>query len=313
MTDMNGRNNSIIDAHVHIWNKFAGVRFGDTVIEPLGWGMVRQAGKVYRFLPPEYRDNQAYVEILIANMNENGVDKAVLLQNPCYGDQRDYVRDVIAANPGRFVSLGMIDPRDKVKVLQEMDTLFNDYKFKGFKIEVPDVPFVMDDPEYDFLWRRIIDLGAVVSLDLGWNQGPYDFNIDRFRNVMKKFPTIRAVLCHLGISRLWDPSQEYPFPVLQSTLSLLDINKDNLYFDFSGLQSCDPSGEYPYFRCLDFLRAVKETCGLDRVMWGSDAPMLLRTCTYRQTITCLTRHCDFLTDDDYNKLLYKNAEEVYFR
>lgn len=312
MIRINDKDFKVIDSHVHVWNNFNGMRFGDTKIEPLGWGMVRQDGVEYRFIPPEYHDNQVPVETLLANMKTAGVDKGVILQNPCYGDQRDYVKEIIDQYKGKFVSLGMIDPRDKAGVLAQMDILSGDYNFKGFKIEVPDVPFHLDDSEYGFLWRKIIDIGAVVALDLGWNKGPYDYNIDRFENVMKKYPAMRTVLCHLGISKLWDHSQVFPYPVLQRTLKLLDINKDNLYFDWSGLLDCDPTGEYPFYKALDFLRTVKCMYGTDRVMWGSDAPMILRCCTYKQTLTCLANHCDFLSDWDYENLLYLNAEKVYF-
>lgn len=303
----------VIDAHVHIWEKFNGYRFGGVKTEPLGYGMVHQGDQEFLMLPPELRDHQVPFGILDVNMKMNGIDKAVILQNPCYGDQRDYIRHVIEEHPGKFVSLGCIDPRDHEEVVKQMDILFYEYHFKGFKIEVPDVPFLLDDPEYDFLWQKIIDMGAMVAFDLGWNDGPFDYNIDRFTHVMKKFPVMKTVLCHLGVSRLWDFKQEYPFPHLQKTLSLLEINKDHLFFDFSGMQCCDPSGEYPYYRCLEFLRVAKDMGAINKIMWGSDAPMIQRTCTYRQTLTSVTKYCPFLTDDEMAALVYDTAENVYFK
>ncbi len=313
MIELLGEQFAVVDAHVHVWNKFAGTRFGDTPIEPLGFGMVRQAGREYRFLPPEYHDNQAPIEILLAHMETTGVDKAVILQNPCYGDQRDYVRSICQKYPGRFVSLGMIDPRNHDEVRRQMDILMKEYRFAGFKIEVPDVPFPMDDPAYDFLWKKIVDMDAVVTLDLGWNDTPMDFNIDRLTRVVQKYPAMRTVLAHLGVSRLWDFAQKPPYPHLQKTLDLLDINRDNLYLDFSGLQTCEPTLEYPYARCLDILKTTVNRCGVDRLMWGSDAPMILRTCTFRQTLTCFTSHVDFLDKAQWRKVLSENAEKVYFR
>jgi len=310
MIRIDGNEYRVIDSHLHTWNNFNGFRDGGVKIEPLGFGMVNEGGNVYRFLPPEYKDHQVPIEIVLSYMNENGIDKAVILQNPCYGDQRDYVKEVQKNNPGRFAALGMIDPRNKKEVIKQMEIYIKDYGFVGFKIEVPDVQLVLD--ESDFLWEKVMEMDAVVALDLGWRKGPFDYNIDRFENVMKKFPNMKTVLCHLGVSKLWDMSQDYPFPLLQRTLNLLDINKDNLYFDFSGLQDTEKHGDYPWPRTLSYLKAVKETRGLDRVMWGSDMPMILRYCTYRQTLTCYTNHCDFLTSDDYKKILYSNANRIYF-
>jgi len=312
MIKLRNKEYKVIDAHAHIWNNFNGYRFGTTKIEPLGWGMVRQGDEVFRFLAPEYYNNQAPAEILINYMKDNGIDKAVILQNPCYGDQRDYVKNVIEENAGMFVGLGMIDPRDKNNVLKQMDILFNEYKFKGFKIEVPDVPFIMDDQEYDFLWKKIYDMGAVIALDLGWHDGPFDFNIDCLRNVMLKNPEMRTVICHLGVSHLWDRKQTKPYPELQKTLSLLEINRENLYLDISALPDRDISDDYPFYRAADILKTVKETCGMDRIMWGADGPMIYRYCTYEQTLTYVTHYCDFLTDDEMKKILYDNAQKVYF-
>jgi len=310
MITIKGKEYKVIDAHLHAWDRFDGFRDGGVKIEPLGFGMVREGDITYRFLPPEYKDHQVPIEIALAHMNENGIDKGVLLQNPCYGDQRDYLKEVQKNNPGRFVVLGLIDPRNPEEVVRQMEELTKNYGVVGFKIEVPDVPFLLD--ESDFLWEKILDLDAVVALDLGWRDGPFNYNIDRFENVMKKYPKMKTVLCHLGVSKLSDLSQQYPFPLMQKTLSLLEINKDNLYFDFSGMQGTEPEADYPWPRSLSYLKAVKEHWGLDRVMWGSDMPMILRYCTYRETLTCYTNHCDFLSSEDYEKILYSNAEHIYF-
>ena len=315
MIKIGDREHKVIDAHAHFWNHFNGTRLGGIKLEPLGWGMVREADKEYRFLAPEYADNQVPAEIFLAYMNETGIDKGVILQNPCYGDQSDYIKEVMDKNPGRFVALGLIDPRDKEGVVKRMDVYVKQYGFKGFKIEVPDVPFILDAEEYDFLWKKVVDLGVICAFDLGWRDGPFDYNIDRLENVMRRYPTMRTVLCHLGISRLWDVKQAYPFPYLQRTLSLLDINKDNLYFDFSGLIDTETGfgyPEYPYVRTLSFLKATKEAWGVDRLMWGSDAPMIMRYCTYPQTLYCFTKHCDWLSPAEFEKILYSNAQHFYF-
>jgi hypothetical protein len=48
------------------------------------------------------------------------------------------------------------------------------------------------------------------------------YTIDRFTAMMKKFPTLRTILCHLGVSRLWNFSQSDPYSQLPKTLDFLD-------------------------------------------------------------------------------------------
>ena len=155
-----------------------------------------------------------------------------------------------------------------------------------------------------------MEADAIIVIDLGWGSGTYDFNLERLRKVLKKYPDIKMVLPHLGISRLWDLNQKYPFTILQDTLELLKINRENLWFDISHIQKFDD--EYPYPRSCEILRVVKHTCGMERLMWGTDFPTVLRQCTYRQCLDLVIRHCDFLDPADLTMLLGSNALKVYF-
>ena len=96
------------------------------------------------------------------------------------------------------------------------------------------------------------------------------------------------------------------------TLSLLDINKDNLYFDIAGMPVFDHNAEYPFDRAREILKVVKDTVGMDRIMWGSDFPTVMLQCTYPQSLQYITNHCGFLTGSDLEKLLGANAKHFLF-
>ena len=313
MVTIRGRRFEVIDAHVHIWDNYHGMRCGDTAVEKIGSGMIRVGENEMQFLPPEFEDYSVKVGVLEGYMRMAGVDRACILQNPCYGDQREYIAPIVKANPKKYVSFGLIDPRNIDIVISEIDTLMDDYSNIGIKLEIPDVPFVMDDPKYDFMWKHVMDKDGIVAMDLGWGTGVYDFNIDRLTNLVKRFPRMKLMLCHLGVSRLWDLKQKYPYPYLTKTLSLLDINKDNLYLDMAMVPEANVADEYPFYRGQDILRYVKSFCGTDRIMWGSDAPGVLIHCTYNQSLDVVTKQCPFYTDDDLEKLLAKNALKFLFK
>lgn len=312
MIQLNGKDYEVVEAHAHVWNLFKGERFGDTPVEMTGSGRVRQNGKEFQFLPPEYQDYIVRLEVLQAYMEITGVDRAVILQNPCYGDQREYVRDIVHKYPKTFRGFGMLDPRNIESVSEQIDILIRDFNCIGVKMEIPDVPFIMDAPEYDFMWEKLLENNAIAAIDLGWGEGPFDFNIERLTHVVKKYPELKLILCHLGVSRLWDLEQKAPFPHLLKTLSLLDINKDNLYFDIAGMPVFDHSAEYPFDRAREILKVVKDTVGMDRIMWGSDFPTVMLQCTYPQSLHYITKHCGFLTDTDLEKLLGANAKRFLF-
>lgn len=313
MINIRGKNFEVIDAHAHVWNNYHGTRFGNTVVEKIGNGMIRVGKNEMQFLPPEFEDYSVKINVLEGYMRMAGVDRACILQNPCYGDQREYISSIIERT-NKFVSFGLLDPRLGEKtVITEIDTLMDTYHNIGLKLEIPDVPFKMDDPQYDYMWKHIIDKDGIVAMDLGWGTGEYDFNIERLTKLVRKYPNMKLMLCHLGVSHLWDLEQKYPYPYLTSTLSLLDINRDNLYLDMAMVPQANMADEYPFYRGQDILRYVKSFCGLDRIMWGSDEPGVLIHCTYQQTLDFVTKCCPFLSDDDLRKLLAENAMKFLFK
>lgn len=312
MIKINGKEVTLIDAHAHIWNKYAGVKRGDIAAESLGYGKIKVEDNIEKLLPSAFVDNRVTVEILLGYMEDIGTDQVVILQNPCYGDQKEYVSECMQLYSDKILAtVGKIDPRKRENVIDEIDKLVNQYSCIGVKIEIPDVPFIMDASEYDFLWRKIVEDNLLVVLDLGFSDGVYDFNIEKLTNVINRYPNIKMVLPHLGISRLWDLNQKYPYPELQKTLKLFKINKKNLYIDMSAIQFFDVNDEHPDKRNQDILKVVYETIGPDKILWGTDFPTILNLRTIRQCLDFIINHCEFLTDEDKIKILGQNALAVY--
>ena len=308
MICVDGRELKLIDGHVHIWDQYHGVRYGSIAVKSLGYGKIDLNGTVEKLLPPSFVDNRASAEILLGYMDDNRIDSAVVLQNPCYGDQKEYVAEMMKRYPKRFVAtLGKVDPRDTEHILQQIDVLVKEYGCSGIKIEVPDVPFWMDAPEYRPMWEKLLEDDLIVFLDLGFEDGPYDWNIDRLTNLLTRYPDIRMRLPHLGISRLWDKTQVYPYPELQKTLHLFEINRNNLTMDFSAMPFYDPEDDYPDVRNQEILRVVYERIGADKLIWGSDFPTVLKLRTFKQCIEFVTKQCSFLSLDDKEAILAKNV------
>jgi len=74
MIKINGKEVKLIDAHTHIWNKYAGVKHGDIIVENLGYGKIKAEGNVERLLPSAFVDNRVPVEILLGYMEDIGID-----------------------------------------------------------------------------------------------------------------------------------------------------------------------------------------------------------------------------------------------
>lgn len=61
--------------------------------------------------------------------------------------------------------------------------------------------------------------------------------------------------------------------------------------------------EYPWKETEPTVAELVDRIGADRLMWGTDLPMVSKYCTYRQALDQFRLHCEFLTDDQRQAIL----------
>ena len=315
----------IIDAHAHVLPFIAGKR-NQMLNTGEFYGKVRRGSKgewrpgarrgLVQFAPPSFHPTAVSPEMLIAYMEWAGVDRAVLMQAPMYGNHNEFTAAVTKANPTRFpASVGLADPRSDGQGVDDLEFI-KDLGHRGVKLEIPDQPFWIDDETYNPFWQKIEQLGLTCCVDLGWDPpvNPYNFQIDGLQKVVSRFPKINFLIIHLGISYLTDVSQKYPFPILQKTLALKQY--PNVWFDITGLEEfCEdekpPADEYPFPRAQEIVRAAVESVGSERLIWGTDFPSILVYCTYPQSLNLVRYHCSFLSEKDRENILGGTVRRLF--
>jgi predicted TIM-barrel fold metal-dependent hydrolase len=268
--------------------------------------------EIARLMPPSFVSCTAEPEVLIEYMSWVGVDKAVLLPSPGYCVNNDeYFSEVVRKYRGRFVALSAIDPRESIQVMiRQLEYAVEELKLRGVKFEPPKTPFRLKDSKYLPFWKKLVELDGVLAIDLGWIQtSPYNFQLDGLRKVLHKFPEMKTLVLHLGVSKLGDLSQKYPFPILQQTLALSKY--PYVLFGLAGLDCLSPSSEYPYPREQEIVKATYERVGAKKLFWGSDFPTVLKWCTYKQWLDLIKRHCTFIPPDDKKMILGENLESFF--
>jgi len=313
------RNMKIVDCHLHVFPWIHGIRQGKLETKGERFGYVRLVGdganKIDRYLPPSFYHTSSEPEVALEYMRDAGVGKAVLLQAPCYGNHNEFLSEVVKRYPDRFTAFALVDPRSPKDAVDRLKTAVKELGLKGVKFEIPDTPFYPDEGRYRVIWEAILEHEIPVVVDLGWGEGEYYFLLENIRTVLRNYPELRMCIAHLGVSRLWDPAQEYPFPVLQKTLSLAD-EFPNVRFDIAGLPNATAfmgkgEEEYPYPRLKEVIRVSCEKAGSNKVMWGSDYPSVLVSCTYKQNIQIVTEHCDFLSKREKSMIMAENALDFF--
>jgi len=234
----------IWDAHVHlfpdrlfeaIWRWFADV----------GWHIPYAGWELDRY---------------VAALREMGVERAFLLT---YAHKPDislelnrWVRDA-CRRYDCFVPFACIHPFDN-NLEQVISTVFDDWGFAGFKLQLAVQQYAADDPAWEPVYRAAAERQKPVIIHAG--TAPYSqhdplLGLDHLARVMEKRPELKVVIPHLGF---------YEF---DKALLLLE-SYPNIYLDTSWTLGT-VQNDLPVEKLLEYMERYPQ-----RFLYGSDFPII---------------------------------------
>jgi predicted TIM-barrel fold metal-dependent hydrolase len=244
-----------------------------------------------------------------------GIDQAVLLQGPLYGEANDLVAASVARWPHRFIGAAFVDPRSE-DARDVLSACVDDHGFGIIKLELsedagltglyPDLR--LDETGMVWLWREAEERDLVVTLDLG-SIDTRSYQTDALRAVLGRHPDLRVVIAHLAHPPLDRPGDARSNALWREQLSL--ARDYRVWFDLAALPIYAPREDYPYRTAQDYVSQAVDLLGADRLMWGSDVPAMLGRATYRQLLDSVARHCTFLSSQELSMVLGETARQVY--
>ncbi|MDO4330737.1 MAG: amidohydrolase family protein [Lachnospiraceae bacterium] len=300
----------LIDSHVHVVQYIAGTGAGGE-LRSIGGGMARYAdGQVVRMIPEQFHSDSFTPEQLLEVMDSNGVERAVLLQGNFYGFQNYYTYQAMKKYPDRFTGAAGYDPysfhKDQIRRY-----LFEELGFRIEKFEVstgsglmavhPD--FRIDSERMDEAFSYANDQGHVVVIDIGKCKGP-SWQIEALRKEVMRYPDMKFVACHLLAPSAKD---EACF-----TEALKRLTLPNLWFDLASVVHNCREAENPYQQALHYVELAAQIVGTDKLLFGTDLPSVLKEDSYENCVGYI-RRSGLLTEEDQEKIFYKNSCEVYFK
>jgi hypothetical protein len=162
----------VIDTHAHVLQRLHG-HIGRGRTRGAGYGRaIIGGGAPVQHVTPFRRETTFPPDVLIAQMDWAGVDKAVLLQGSFHGESNASVA-VVARYPGALHRCG-VDPRapDAQASFAQLTSAggFGVLKLEmsvgwGFTGLYPDLR--LDEPGLAWLWPMAAQHGVIVVLDLG--------------------------------------------------------------------------------------------------------------------------------------------------
>ena len=304
----------IIDAHSHIFPEVRGAT-GAGPSRGLGYGRIAVGNEETQLLPP-YNETTVFTpEMLIANMDWAGVDKAVLLQGPFYGECNSYVLEALNRYPDRLVGAAYFDPWG-MNNRQEFEILTASSSFRVVKLECSEATGLcglhpnarLDMPNIAWLWDALERCGLVLTLDLG-AIGSRSYQTDAVRAIAQRHPDLRIVIAHLGQP---NPLAEAEVERWGLWLEQIDLGGlSNVWFDTAALPAYLPDEDFPYPTAERYFHLAAERIGPSKILWGTDLPGLLRHLNYPQLVKLAKLHTQSLSRDEQAMILGKNAMSVY--
>jgi L-fuconolactonase len=228
------------------------------------------------------------VEILLDEMNGNGVDQAVLIQISGQYDN-SYLIECIRRFPGRFSVVALVDT-DRPDARERLEEWVRQ-GVEGVRLS-PTVRSPGQDPLA--IWRKAAELSIPVScqgssVDL--------FSSPDFENIVKELPDLKIIIEHLGGGgRSMEPYDQY-----RRVLELAQYS--NIYMKVPGLGELCPRPmpfrqPFPFEHIPPLIEMALEAFGANRLMWGSDFPPVANREGYRNALRFPREHVKFKSDED---------------
>jgi len=246
------------------------------------------------------------VEVLLFQMNSNGVDKTTLVAMNGQTDERynRYLVECARRFPGRFSPVVLVDTErtDAPEILKHWAR----EGAGGVRLKVS-----TRSPGKDPLavWKACAELGLPVTCH---GHKKEDFAGDAFRKLIKALPELNFIIEHLG-----KPDEATPYPIYRKTLSLSKL--PNVYIKVGGLgEICrrpfpfrDPF--YAVEGVPPFVKMVYEAFGPARMMWGSNYPPSSHLEGYRNTLRHLDEHLDTFCSKEEKQWIFGKTALTLFK
>jgi predicted TIM-barrel fold metal-dependent hydrolase len=273
-----------IDAHVHVWTP-------DVKRYPLASGF-----SVAGMQPPSFTPEE-----LFSHCRPCGVMRIVLIQMSFYQYDNSYMLDSMAAHPGTFSGVGIVD-HHAADVAERMRQLAQ-RGVRGFRIHAhgEEASQWPTDDGMQRLWRTAREEKLAVCPLIN----PTD--LPAVEALCKKFPETTVVIDHfarIGMSGTIDDGQ------LDQLCRL--VRFPNVHVKVSAFYALGRK-QAPYKDLLPMIHRLVDTFGSQRLMWASDSPFQVeKPHTYESSIALIRDHADFLSSSQKEDLLRNTAERLFF-
>ena len=187
-----------------------------------------------------------------------------------------------------------------------VEVAVNEQGLSGLQFLISQIHLYGKNPDwtsdgYRLFWDRFAQLGVLLFLSFSINEPKRDPWIDsyfvelqRLVDWMERYPDTQVVMTH-GIQwNLFGENGKYTFP----DRLWRPFENPNLSLQFLFAIALGGTFDFPLPEAIPVVKEMVSPIGADRLMWGTDMPIVMRHWTYQQNIDFVVNYCDFLSKDE---------------
>lgn len=274
----------IIDSHQHFWNPARGdhdwMPKGDPILD-----------RVYR--PGD----------LVGTLVRHQIDGTVLVQAAATVAETEYMLGLADASDFIKGVVGWVDfesPAD-ARVLARLK---GHPKFKGVR------PMIQDIADDDWMLRDDVQwaYAALADLDLTFDALGFPRHLANFLTILKRYPKMRTVIDHCMKPVIRDHSPAN-FTFWAEGMARL-AGETGAYVKFSALVT-EANPDWTVETLRPYADHIFKVFGPERVMWGSDWPVVRLRCEYEAWLDAAHRLTAALPMAAQKRIYGGTAEEFY--
>ena len=283
----------IVDTHVHIWEVPPRAPVGPTAPR---WSS----------LP----DEPATAELLLEDMDANGVDWTVLVQTSFSTWDNGYLADSARKYPDRFVVHGLVDPLapDNAETaaywMDERGLAGFRFHPMYYRTDDPAEGSILTRPENEAMFAAIAERRGVVQVHA------FPEHAGQLDQAASRWPQITWLIDHMMYPQPeWAAENWAPYePVLALAAH------PNVGIKISDVHNRSQQ-EFPHADMLPVVRRAVEAFGADRLFWGTGYPGYHRVKhgwpTLAGELRIVEEAFDFLSPGERSGMLGENAARIW--
>ena len=271
--------------------------------------------------PPSIEDMAYPPERLIAEMDYAGIDWAMLHRTPYQGIGNEFHAACVMRYPDRLQALAHVEEwlvaTEPDKSIAKAERAIKELRLQGLQFLPPQLNLYgqtgpWDGPDFLPFWDAVTKLDIPVFFSLNPRTPPaYESYIEELRTLrrwMERYPHVTVVLTH-GMNYLMF-AKEDRIEIPDEVYATAPIESPNFHVQLLFDISLGGKWDYPMPQMHSCLEQMAERIGTDKLIYGTDMPLVMIHRTLRQTIEQIRSYCDFLSQEDKDLILGGNMARI---